>query len=290
MMGAELGKGADPKNARRALAALLKFLAGGHAEIFAEEGGHAETRLLRQDGRVHTVTAGLLLAAISRGLAVRQQDLLSLSAPGRAALKRWMTGGEDAFASQHRHIETRSDGAGGTLAVNLAESPLASLGRLKRRDGTDWFGRELIASGDRLRADFTRGVMMPSVTSRWEPAASRGNAARSSGVTDLTDAALAARQRVAKALGAVGPELSGLLVDVCCHLKGLETVERERLWPQRSAKLMLRAGLEMLARHYDPPRPAKNPRMRGWAGEGYRPEIGPDPIPVPAPARDAPRP
>ena len=60
--------------------------------------------------------------------------------------------------------------------------------------------------------------------------------------------------RVEHALRAVGPELGGVLVDVCCFLKGLEAVKREREWPARSAKLMLCTALAALDRHHNPER------------------------------------
>ena len=136
----------------------------------------------------------------------------------------------------------------------------------------------LAAAAERLRRDFEVGALQPRITANWSASVNDGPSERATGgMADLTDMALAARVRVDRAMHAVGPELSGVLVDVCCFLKGLETVERERQWPARSAKLVLRLALESLARHYGltPAAPDARGRRKSATGarKDYRPEI-----------------
>ena len=93
----------------------------------------------------------------------------------------------------------------------------------------------------------------------------------------LRDEVIAAKERVLRALMAVGPEVSGVLVDICCELKGLEEAEKENGWPQRAGKVVLQIALTRLARHYgliadQRQRPARR-GLRYWGSEDYRPTI-----------------
>ncbi|ODS56845.1 MAG: hypothetical protein ABS40_08635 [Agrobacterium sp. SCN 61-19] len=182
---------------------------------------------------------------------------------------------EEAHAAQHRTVEVGTlDMPQGRQAVrrNLQESPLFPLLRLKEKDGRPFLPDEAVAAGERLAADFDFAGLQPRITASWQPRLSIRNKGAPPPAIDFADATLSARARVNRAVEAMGPELSGVALDVCCFGKGLETVEHERQWPARSAKLMLRTALLSLARHYAPP-PVR-PRTRHWGDEGFRPDIG----------------
>jgi hypothetical protein len=216
-----------------------------------------------------------------RGLVTPLGDArLSLSPTGAALLRRSLAGGED-FAAQHQEraaaIVRDEEGARGVM-LNHAESPLAWLRNRRDRDGRPLVGAVEFTAGERLRADYGRGQIMPRVTANWAASVADGRRGGAGGMAEITEAAMAARLRVERALTSVGPDLGGLLVDFCCFLKGLEEIERERRWPARSAKVVLQVALAALARHYGLSETAKGTarqgKLRQWGTPDYRPSMG----------------
>jgi Domain of unknown function (DUF6456) len=160
----------------------------------------------------------------------------------------------DTFRGRHLALAQQviaTEGGHTNVVIDEAESPLVWLARRRGRDGRPLIEPHQLQAGERLRAEFTRASLMPRTTSNWTNPTSSGRGNRGGNRADNdTDTMIAARQRVHQALDAVGPEFSGLLLDICCFLKRLDDVEHERLWPARSAKVVLQLALDRLARHY----------------------------------------
>ena len=157
------------------------------------------------------------------------------------------------------------------------EGPLAWLRRRKDKDGQRLITEPQFAAGERLAADFQRAQLTPRVTADWSAVAGRRMRRATPGTgVELSDNAVAARTRVHRALAAVGPELAGILLDVCCLDVGLEAAERAQRWPQRAGKVVLQLALTGLARHYGliPPEPPPGAqRLRHWGSDDYRPNL-----------------
>lgn len=173
---------------------------------------------------------------------------------------------------------TASAQASAKPALNVKESPLAWLAQRRDAAGKPLVSREQVEAGERLRVDFEFGNMGPRVTASWNPASvpSRGSRSAPGVGIDMTDRAVAARQRVEAALKAVGPELSGVLIDVCCFLKGIEQAERNGGWPRRSGKVVLQLALSHLGRHYGIERreAREGERLRIWHADDWNPAPG----------------
>lgn len=266
-------KASASENEGKILAAIIRLALKGPLTVVRGKGESEQRGLLLKnaDGQAEA-TRKMLEAAAQAGVLRTMNGKVVATPEGKAYLKRHLSGLEEGFTLQHgEHVRVPlSEGdSPRAVCINLDHSPLASLARLKDKAGCAFLPEEALSAGERLHADFTRGQLQPRITQTYEPnLASRAKGARG-GMADLSDSAMAARTRVTKALEAIGPELSGVALDVCCFMKGLETVERERQWPARSAKLMLRTALLQLHRHYTPPSRAAS--MRHWGEDGYRP-------------------
>lgn len=212
---------------------------------------------------VTTVRAGISLGqgahAAAAASELSRHDLVTangaggytVSDAGRAYLRRRDAGPLDApfRAQQMEVVATRveEDGRREAILVNAAESPLDWLVRRRDRTGEPLIDTASYQAGERLRRDLTMGGVLPGVTARWDAGAGGG------GLRDpaaATDAMVAARQRVSAALATVGSDFADLLIDLCGFLKGLEQIERERRWPARSGKVVVRLALARLAEHY----------------------------------------
>ena len=237
------------QEARRVLRRLMMprtaLLARGSAFVL---GRSAASRVV--------VTAETVPAFQRRGwIAADGAGRFVIAEAGRAFLAR---GGEDGFAAQHRDmheavVEER------TVKINTCESPLA---RLKGRGLVD---ATQFAAGEKLRRDFTLAQLTPRMGVNWDAPVVSGS--RGAGADSISDIAMAARQRLNRALAAVGPDLSDLLFDVCCHLKALETVETARSWARRSARVVLVIALDRLAGHYGLDAVRRRAAITAWSAD-----------------------
>jgi hypothetical protein len=228
------------------------------------------------------VTAAIVTQVRSRGwVESDQQGRLRLGASGLKTLRKVLSQ-PPAAGSGPRKTSRRSAKAGKAGAVKspahaLPDTPLAWLRRRKDKDGQPLITDAQFTAGERLASDWRRAHISRRITSDWSGITASRSARRGApdaGV-ELSDAAVAAHERVKRALAAVGSELAGILVDVCCHETGLEAAERAEGWPQRTAKVVLQLALTSLARHYGLIAPERSPfaRLRHWGDEDYRPGI-----------------
>lgn len=128
-----------------------------------------------------------------------------------------------------------------SVTVNLAESPLTWLharGHLSDRQ---------FEAGERLRADWERAQLAPSITMRWDPVRVQGG-----GEQGLTpgERQIAAKARFDGAVAAAGSGLADILWRVVCAGESLPVAEKALAWPVRSGKLVLRLALDRVADFY----------------------------------------
>lgn len=227
---------------------------GDHFEVAAPRGP------LRLD-------AGIVGALVSDGvLAGGGSECHAL--PEAASWLRRQLADSDPHATQHRLEAGKPPGP----VVDLAESPLARLAAAS--GGEAFLAPYQVEAGERFRRLFERAQLRPRTTMSYE--ATRTAGGKGTAAHDLTDMAADARRAVGRALQMLPRDCAGVVTDVCGLEKGLQAIEMERGWPRRSAKLVLRIGLDQLAQHFGLGSAASGRdrvAARSWMDEAGRPPM-----------------
>ncbi len=167
----------------------------------------------------------------------------------------------DGFAAQHRVL---ADGS-----RNLADSPLARLGQAGGGEAA-FLDPHQLEAGERVRLWAEKARLSPRLTISYSAAHMADGSPGQRG--EIGDMAADARKRLNALWDLLPRDCAGVVMDVCVFEKGLQQIEQERGWPRRSAKLVLRIGLEQLAGQFGLAPVAAGPergKQRGWM-EGER--------------------
>lgn len=229
-----------------------------------------------------TVSADVVSGLLSRGvLSVSGSGgRFHLTEAGRALICR-LVSPDSPYLSQHGTVSSTRINNDTSVAVQKRDSPLAWLHARKGPDRKPLLSQTQFEAGNRLHEAYYSAGYKPAVGMRWSDtpnASRRKNGGRSS--ADPSDRIIDARRRYRDAIEHVGPELSPILVHVCCEERGLGEFEAECGLPRRSGKVILQLGLDRLAGHFGltiqaAPNGGAGFRtsVRHWGSDGYRPSV-----------------
>ena len=131
-----------------------------------------------------------------------------------------------------------------SVTVNMVESPLGWL------FGRGHVSRRPFDAGEKLRGDWERGGLSPSVTMRWDAAPISGQRGGASAAPDPVAGQIDAKRRFDGAIDAAGPGLSDILWRVVCSGEGMRDAESALGWPARAGKVVLCLALDRIADFY----------------------------------------
>lgn len=261
---------------------------------------------------VACINKGLMNELFSNGVLEQKDDLAVITIAGRVTIKRAIRahnlgtqncGEKKAVKQGSTNSHVSSYGASsygdclgqhqvplnkriddGTLRrdviVNSIESPLSWLATRKDRQGKPMIETHQFAAGEKLRSDYERAQLSAQITCNLDLLGAIKTRGKASGYQQLSinEASMDAKARITKAIDTVGPELAGILIDVCCEHCGLTEAEKRNDLPRRSGKIILRLALNQLARHYGflhdtSLARAVYRRIGHWGADDYRPHI-----------------
>ncbi len=223
------------------------------------------------EGREARLPPPVARKLVSQGLIIQRGSHVAPATVARAWLKRDMAG-VDGFAAQHRSLVSSPEGQ----EVNLDCDVLLRLGRAEK-NGKPFLEPHHLTAGARIASWAEKAQLRARVTMSYAADRTAGRSgAGGKSQPDLGDMAIDARRQLGELHQILPRECAEVVLDVCVYEKGLQDIEAERGWPRRSAKLVLRIGLDLLAGHFALSPVAIGEQSRHphkWQAAGMRPMV-----------------
>lgn len=142
-----------------------------------------------------------------------------------------------------------ADGEASVRRANLAQTPVTWLARRVGPDGRPWLEPAEVAAAVRLALEAEAALRGASITMRWDALPRTGAGGGALHGREPGDRALAAAAAVEAALCACGPARA-MVEHICVRASALQAAEQSLGLRRRTGKMLLRQGLQALARHY----------------------------------------
>lgn len=190
------------------------------------------------------MSAKLVNELVSNGIVSLANSKCKATPLARNWVKRKMLG-DQGFADQHREIFVQSDGT----RKNLAKGPLGTLS-VGKKGAPPFMQRHHVEAAKKIEKLVELAQMRQRTTMSYDPTRVGATSGSDFAGPELGERAIDARNTLNVCLGKLPADCAGVVLDVCGLQKGLQLVEQERKWPRRSAKMILRVGLDQVAAHF----------------------------------------
>lgn len=252
---------------------IIRFVSALLRGAAASEEGDGGFRVPAVGSSVR-LDAKAIAALISQGVLRLENKRLRCHPEARAWLRRARSATDAAFADQHRIIAESAEAP----QNNLNESPVTRLAANSGGAKEPFLAPHHVDAAGRLHRLFEKAQLRRSVTMSYEDTRAGSGTRRAPEASDISDMAVDARRRLERVWRALPRDCAIATYDICCLEKGLQNVEAEQGWPRRSAKLVLRIGLDQVAAHFGLSQIASGPetagkRARKWRDDNARPTI-----------------
>lgn len=188
-----------------------------------------------------TLEAHIVDALISQGVLQRRKQVLQTTSDAPNWLRRqklWLaqpdpsTPQMDAVQSDPTKLPQVGNGQLNRLFSHNAKKAILSA--------------DHILAAHRLERLIERAMLMPKITRDYRDLSMSLGQSKGSGQHDISDMAADARKELARLYQQLPPDCMSALMDICGFGKGLQEIEATRNWPRRSAKLVVKIGLDQL--------------------------------------------